>query len=233
MYFLSTVTQPSSWSSSRAAATRQTIFSVLKVKRVPFSLTAQMRYSWLMVRSLMALPPQAYSVAALSTYYLPLTIYRIRQSAALVNPPGEISVPRPRLDFSPVRPYNGNRFFTKEGRGMQPIYFDHAATTQVLPEAAQAALTAMREEYGNPSSQYALGKRPPRPWPPTGRRWPRPWGAGRGRSISPPGAPRGTTGPSPWPPTWGGTGASTSSPPPWSTRRCWSPARPWRARGTR
>ena len=41
---------------------------------------------------------------------------------------------------------------------MQPIYFDHAATTQVLPEAAQAALTAMREEYGNPSSQYALGK---------------------------------------------------------------------------
>lgn len=42
---------------------------------------------------------------------------------------------------------------------MQPIYFDHAATTQVLPEAAQAALTAMREEYGNPSSQYALGKR--------------------------------------------------------------------------
>lgn len=42
---------------------------------------------------------------------------------------------------------------------MQPIYFDHAATTQVLPEAAQAALRAMTEEYGNPSSQYALGKR--------------------------------------------------------------------------
>ena len=41
---------------------------------------------------------------------------------------------------------------------MQPIYFDHAATTQVLPEAAQAALRAMTEEYGNPSSQYALGK---------------------------------------------------------------------------
>lgn len=40
---------------------------------------------------------------------------------------------------------------------MQPIYFDHAATTRVLPEAAQAALRAMTEDYGNPSSQYALG----------------------------------------------------------------------------
>ena len=29
---------------------------------------------------------------------------------------------------------------------MEPIYFDHAATTRVLPEAAQAALRAMTEE---------------------------------------------------------------------------------------
>ena len=42
---------------------------------------------------------------------------------------------------------------------MEPIYFDHAATTRVLPEAAQAALRAMTEEYGNPSSLYALGTR--------------------------------------------------------------------------
>ena len=38
-----------------------------------------------------------------------------------------------------------------------PIYFDHAATTRVLPEAAAAALHAMTEEFGNPSSRHALG----------------------------------------------------------------------------
>lgn len=38
-------------------------------------------------------------------------------------------------------------------------YFDNAATTPVRPEAAQAALEAMTELWGNPSSQYALGTR--------------------------------------------------------------------------
>ena len=37
-------------------------------------------------------------------------------------------------------------------------YLDNAATTPVRPEAAQAALAAMTEGWGNPSSQYALGK---------------------------------------------------------------------------
>ena len=37
------------------------------------------------------------------------------------------------------------------------IYFDHAATTRVLPEAAQAAMKTMTEDYGNPSSLYQLG----------------------------------------------------------------------------
>ena len=37
-------------------------------------------------------------------------------------------------------------------------YLDNAATTPVRPEAAQAALEAMTEGWGNPSSQYALGK---------------------------------------------------------------------------
>lgn len=37
------------------------------------------------------------------------------------------------------------------------IYFDHAATTAVLPEAAQAALETMTEGFGNPSSLYRLG----------------------------------------------------------------------------
>ena len=36
-------------------------------------------------------------------------------------------------------------------------YFDNAATTPVRPEAAQAALEAMTQGWGNPSSQYALG----------------------------------------------------------------------------
>ncbi len=40
---------------------------------------------------------------------------------------------------------------------MNTIYFDHAATTRVLPEAAQAAVTVMTEGYGNPSSLYHLG----------------------------------------------------------------------------
>lgn len=38
------------------------------------------------------------------------------------------------------------------------IYLDYAATTPVCPEAAQAAVKAMTEEYANPSSQYALGR---------------------------------------------------------------------------
>ena len=36
-------------------------------------------------------------------------------------------------------------------------YFDNAATTQVRPEAAQAAVEAMTQEWGNPSSVYAFG----------------------------------------------------------------------------
>ena len=38
-------------------------------------------------------------------------------------------------------------------------YFDNAATTPVRPEAVQAALEAMTQGWGNPSSQYALGQR--------------------------------------------------------------------------
>ncbi len=42
---------------------------------------------------------------------------------------------------------------------MHTIYLDHAATTRVLPEAAQAALRVMTEDYGNPSSLHHLGVR--------------------------------------------------------------------------
>ena len=38
------------------------------------------------------------------------------------------------------------------------IYLDNAATTQVCPEAAQAALDAMTRCYGNPSSTHAMGR---------------------------------------------------------------------------
>lgn len=40
---------------------------------------------------------------------------------------------------------------------MQTIYLDHAATTPTLPEAANAALYAMAEGFGNPSSLHFLG----------------------------------------------------------------------------
>ena len=38
------------------------------------------------------------------------------------------------------------------------IYLDNAATTRVCPQAAQAAMEAMTEQYGNPSSRYPLGR---------------------------------------------------------------------------
>ncbi len=41
---------------------------------------------------------------------------------------------------------------------MSVIYLDHAATTPVCPQAAQAAVEVMTEGFGNPSSQYPLGR---------------------------------------------------------------------------
>ena len=38
-------------------------------------------------------------------------------------------------------------------------YFDNAATTKVCNEAAEAVLHTLTEDYGNPSSGYALGRR--------------------------------------------------------------------------
>ena len=37
-------------------------------------------------------------------------------------------------------------------------YLDNSATTRVCPEAAEAALRAMTEVYGNPSSTYTKGR---------------------------------------------------------------------------
>jgi cysteine desulfurase len=42
---------------------------------------------------------------------------------------------------------------------MDPIYLDHNATTSVDPQVLEAMLPYLREEFGNPSSVYALGRR--------------------------------------------------------------------------
>ena len=39
------------------------------------------------------------------------------------------------------------------------IYFDHNATTPVLPEVVEAMMPFFREEWGNPSSSYRFGSR--------------------------------------------------------------------------
>ena len=41
----------------------------------------------------------------------------------------------------------------------QPIYLDHAATTPVRPEVAAAMEAALAEDFGNPSSGHAWGRR--------------------------------------------------------------------------
>jgi cysteine desulfurase len=41
---------------------------------------------------------------------------------------------------------------------MNKIYFDHSATTPVLPEAAQAMIKFLSDSYGNPSSLYETGQ---------------------------------------------------------------------------
>ena len=39
------------------------------------------------------------------------------------------------------------------------IYLDNSATTRTLPEAAQAVLQAMTEDFFNPAAAYAFGAR--------------------------------------------------------------------------
>lgn len=41
---------------------------------------------------------------------------------------------------------------------MGPLYFDHNATTPVLPEVLEAMLPYFTEAFGNPSSQHAYGR---------------------------------------------------------------------------
>jgi cysteine desulfurase len=41
---------------------------------------------------------------------------------------------------------------------MKPVYLDHNATTPVDPDVLAAMLPFLREEFGNPSSSYSLGR---------------------------------------------------------------------------
>jgi len=42
---------------------------------------------------------------------------------------------------------------------MRAIYLDHNATTPIDPAALAEMLPFLREQYGNPSSTYSLGRR--------------------------------------------------------------------------
>ena len=83
-------------------------------------------------------------------------------------------------------------------------YLDNAATTPVRPEAAQAALEAMTEGWGNPSSQYVLGRQ--------AADRVKGWRGDLAKALG---------------------RANTSSPPRWSTPPCWSPSRRWSGRDMR
>ena len=44
---------------------------------------------------------------------------------------------------------------------MERVYLDHAATTPVDPEVAEAMSRVLRDTHGNPSSIYAEGRAAP------------------------------------------------------------------------
>ena len=48
-------------------------------------------------------------------------------------------------------------------------YLDHAATTPVSPQAAQAMVEVMTEQFANPSAQYEPAGPPGSGWTGTGR----------------------------------------------------------------
>ena len=101
-------------------------------------------------------------------------------------------------------------------------YFDHAATTPVCPEAAQAALEAMTQGFGNPSSGYPLGKAAAQRREADRAVIARALGCLPEELFFTPAAPRGTTGPSPPPCSTISAMAATSSPPPSSIPLFWS-----------
>lgn len=64
-----------------------------------------------------------------------------------------------RYNFSRLPHCNGKEKRKDREKGMTlRIYLDHAATTPVHPEVAEAMLPYLRQRFGNPSSIYAEGR---------------------------------------------------------------------------
>ena len=103
-----------------------------------------------------------------------------------------------------------------------PVYLDNAATTRVCPEAARAALEAMTEGYGNPSSGYALGQAAAAALKEHRAAVAGRLGCAPEELIFTSCGTEGTTGPSGPPQSMDGGRDGTSSPPPSSTPPCWS-----------
>ena len=113
------------------------------------------------------------------------------------------------------------------------IYFDHAATTRVLPEAAQAAMKTMTEDYGNPSSLYQLGVQAAKRMGEHREQVARALGCQGEEVYFTSGGTEGDNWAVALAVHLAATRAGTSSPRRSSTPRCFSPARSWSARDMR
>ena len=103
-------------------------------------------------------------------------------------------------------------------------YLDNAATTRVLPEAAEAAVHAMCEEFGNPSSLHKMGIQASHLLEDGRKTVAAALGCLRRRLISPPAARRAPTSACAARRTWPATKKAVSSPRRSNTRRRSTPA---------
>ena len=107
------------------------------------------------------------------------------------------------------------------------IYADNAATTRLSATALAAMLPYLTEQYGNPSSLYALGQTAA-----TALAQARETVARCLHSLPPAAAKRTTKPFSPPPAGENGRGKPISSPPPLSTTPSCTPSRNWRRRAS-
>ena len=104
-------------------------------------------------------------------------------------------------------------------------YLDNAATTKVCDEAAQAALAAMTENYGNPSSTHTKGREANRLLEKARKQVSAALGCTPGELIFTSCGSESDN----WAIIHGAAAGNTSSAPPWSTTRCAAPWTSWRA----